>query len=418
MIKQKIKSITQKHILRFLYYTKRKSFRLTVFIVLKLANSKNGFLNSCVKKQVKKLIWLDTIEPISMFKESVSIDAYEPDYGSPGCFTIEIPQINLYKFKNSKVHGESSHIILDELIVMERLPLIPIEHCNYSTAFIKGHDSSFAMYGDKYETIEVDKAFFLGGNGSWNYYHWTLEIIAKLKYFLSSDISKTDVKIVLPDHARNIESFSIMLEIILKNAYEFVYISKNQIANIQEIYIITTPSNVVFNLARHKKIERNNFFYDKESIDFIRDSVINSSQYKKFLENISKEKIFKKIYFARKENSARGYNQNDVLNLLVNQGFKPVYLEELSFLQQVYLFQNVDCIVGASGAAWTNIIYLKPGSQGVSWLGNNVSLFSCYSTLAKYYDCNLKFFLCNVDDKSSTHSSYSVDLNVLLHKIL
>lgn len=417
MIKQKLKFLTPKPIWLFLSESKRTLLNLIVLLVLRLANSKIPFLNFCVRNQVKKLIWLDTIKPINTFRESETVDAFEPDYGDQSSFKVERPSINLYKFENSIVHGESSHIILHDSIVMERLRHIPIEHCDYSTAFIKGHDNKFAVYASKYETVEVDKVFFLGGNGSWNYYHWTLELVAKLKYFLTTEIAKTDIKIILPDYAKNIESFSVMLEIILNNAYKFVYISRNQVANVKELYTITTPSNVVFNTSHGKIFEKNYLFYDKESIDFIRETILNSSQYKAFVENIEEIKSFKKVYLARKDNAGRSYNQAEVLDLVVKQGFVPVYLEELSFLEQVHLFQSADVVIGASGAAWTNIIYNKPKSQGISWLGENMKSFSCYSTLAHYHTCEVRFFTCKVDDINLVHSSYIVDLDTLSKKI-
>lgn len=418
MMKQRTKAVTPKYIWNLLRVSRSYLSKQKVVLVLKLTNSRYSFLKYCIRKQVKKVVWLDTIKPIDTFKKSISVDGYEPDYGNQSHFIVEKPSINLYEFENATVHGESSHVILDDSIVMERLPLIPIEHCNYSTAFIKGHNSNYAMYGRNYEVIEIDKAFFLGGNGSWNYYHWSIEIVAKLKYFLSADISKTDIIIVLPDHAKNIESFSAVLKIILENNYRLVYISRNQVAKVKELYTITAPSNIVFNTSYGKNIGRDYFFFDKNSIDFIREKIINSAQYKEFLENVDKENSFKRVYLARKKDAGRSYNQNEVLDLLVKQGFIPVYLEDLSFFQQVHLFQNANFVVGASGAAWTNIIYLKPRAQGVSWLGSNISSFSCYSTLAKYYDCDLKFFSCEVNDESFNHSSYSVDLNTLSKKIL
>lgn len=417
-MRRKIKAVTPKSVWKFLITSGRFISKLKLVLILKLANSKISFLNYCVKKQVKKVVWLDTTEPINIFRDSLTVNAFEPNYGNQSSFTVERPKINFYKFENAIVHAESSHIILHDLIVMERLLHIPVEHCDYSTGFIKGHDSKFAVYTSNYETVEVDKAFFLGGNGSWNYYHWTLEIVAKLKYFLVSDIAKKEIKIILPDHAKNIESFSIMLEIILNNAYEFVYISRCQVVNVKELYTITTPSNVVFNTSRGKSFEKNYLFYDKESIDFIRESILSSAQYKTFVENIEEIKIFKKVYLARNDNAGRSYNQAEVLDLVVKQGFVPVYLEELSFLEQVHLFQNADVVIGASGAAWTNIVYNKPNSQGISWLGENIKSFSCYSTLAHYHDCNLRFFTCKVDDIDFFHSSYIVDLHTLSKKIL
>lgn len=413
-IKKKVRKHTPKPIWELLGRTKREPLR---FLILKLAKSNNKFFKYLIKNKCTKLTWLDTIKPEKNFKENQTINVYTPNYNGKKKVEVERPKINLYKFNNARVHGESSHIILEHSVVMERLPSVPVKYCNYSSGFIESHDDSFSIYRNKYHTIEVDNAFFLGGNGSYNYYHWTVEVITKLKYFLSSNLSGTNTKIILPEHARNTESFSVMLDILLNGAFSFIYISRDQIAIVQELYLISSPSNVVLNTAKDYQLREDFFFFDKESIDFIREQVLNSWQYKSFLNGLDNKVKIKKVFLARKSSAERSYNQNEVIEVINNYGFKPIYLEELTFFEQVYLFQNVDYVIGASGAAWTNLIYINNGAKALSWLSENISCFSSYSTLAEYYDCELKFFNCKEDNEKNTHSNYVIDLHILEENI-
>lgn len=380
-------------------------------IILKLAGSDLKFFKFFIRNKYKKIIWLDTLMPEFVFVKDVDVKIYEPKYNaSQKLIKVTKPKICLYEFENAKVHCESSHVLLESSIVMERLPHVLLDYCNYSNVFVNGHDNIFSVQKRKYQFIEIDKAFFLGGNGSWNYYHWTIEIIPKLKYFLSLNLNTENIKIILPAHVKHIKSFSVMLEILLGSRFDFVYISKDQIAKVQKLYIVTTPSNIVFNPRKNANFGADFLYFDKISIDFLRNSILFSSQYKLFLKTYKNKFEGKKIFLARKEQLSRQYNQNDVKNLVAKYGFVSVFLEELSFFEQIYLFQNIEFLIGASGAAWTNLIYVNKGVKAISWLSENLCSFSSYSTLAKYYDCDLTFFECKVNDKRNIHSKYSVDL--------
>ena len=414
MFKNQIKKYMPISLWKSLGNTKLSIISLKTNILLKLGKSDFKFLNFVIRNRSKKIIWMDSLPPDFVFVDSENINVYKPKYLEPQRFlNVQKPQICLYEFKNAKVHNESSHILLKNSVIMERLPHISLKNCNYSTGFIIGHDDTISLVKNFDNIVNVDKAFFLGGNGSWNYYHWSIEIIVKLKYFLSIESIDKSMKIILPDYAKNIPSFSSMLEILIGDRFPLIYICNNQLAQVERLYVINTPSNIVFNSRNNFILDADASYFDKNSIDFLRNKVISSTQYKKSLENSKIKFKSKKIFLARKENSLRNYNQIEVIDLVKKFGFSPIFLEELSFLEQIYVFQNSDFIIGASGAAWTNLIYVKKGMKAISWLGNNSHSFPSYSTLASYYGCNLTFFKCNVFNQEDLHSNYSVNLDIL-----
>lgn len=411
MFKQKIKKYTPTPLWKALGEIKVMLIGKRNALLLGLANNRSIILNSIVKNKYKKIIYLDLVKPIEVFKKSVKINIYKPNYEiveSP--VAVKQPEISLYFFNDAKVCAISSHVILIDSIIMERLPHVPVEQCNYATGFIKAHDIRNAIYKVENPLIEVESAFFLGGNGAWNYYHWSIEILPKLKYFLSCKLIPENLKIVVPSYAKNIKSFAILIEVMLNNKYELIYLSRVQVASVKNLYMITTPSNVVFNSVKGVGVKDDFTYLDKVSIDFVREKIINCQQYLHFIKNNKNKAVNKKIFLARKKLSIRSYNQDDVIKTVVKYGFSPVFLEELSFFEQVYLFQNVDYLIGASGAAWTNLIYIKPGAKGLSWLSESASGFSGYSTLAEYYNCDLNFFKYKEDDKNNAHSDYTISI--------
>lgn len=414
MFKSQIKKYMPAYLWKNLSDVKMRLHTFHTTITLKLLGANVKVFNFLVKKRYKEIVWLDNLTSEFVFAKSEIVKIYEPQYHQvQKVINVKKPEICLYRFENAKVHIESSHVILKNLIVMERLPHVLLGYCNYSTGFINGHNEFFALQKQSYDSIKIEKAFFLGGNGSWNYYHWTIEIIPKLKYFLSSNLSTENIKIIIPAHVKNIKSFSVMLEVLLGNRFQFIYLTKNQIAEVSQLYTITTPSNIVINCKKNISFGADFLYFDKESIEFLRKSILLSIQYKRFSGEFQNKFKSRKIFLARKESLVRKYNQDEVISLVAEFGFESIFLEDLSFFEQIYLFQNIDFLIGASGAAWTNLIYAKKGIRAISWLGENVGSFSSYSTLAQYFECDLKFLECQVLKKENTHSDYIVNLVTL-----
>ena len=88
-------------------------------------------------------------------------------------------------------------------------------------------------------------------------------------------------------------------------------------------------------------------------------------------------------FLARREGSARSYNQREVERLLLNSyNYTSIYLEDYDIEDQVKIFRNPKVILGPSGAAWTNILFCAADAFLVSWIPSNIKYFSAYSSPA------------------------------------
>jgi len=87
---------------------------------------------------------------------------------------------------------------------------------------------------------------------------------------------------------------------------------------------------------------------------------------KKFLKFKKKTICNKKIFIDRSE-SINKYcqiiNNDEVINCLKNLGFSIHKTGQMSFFEQIYLFNNANIIVGAHGAAFTNLVFCKPKTK-------------------------------------------------------
>ncbi len=77
------------------------------------------------------------------------------------------------------------------------------------------------------------------------------------------------------------------------------------------------------------------------------------------------DKVFPtKIYISRSRvNTRRVLNEEEVIQYLKKFGFECVHNEDLTFDEQIALFQNVTHIISCHGSQLTNIIFCKPGTK-------------------------------------------------------
>ena len=233
-----------------------------------------------------------------------------------------------------------------------------------------------------------------------------MEIAPKILFLSNQVLDEYPVDCIVCDASvENIESYRKILNIILKAAkidLPIVFVNKYQEVFAEEVLYINNLNNVVFN----NQNKLSSLEYSHFSVSFltnIRNVLIRSVNPVKSL--------YSKIFLVRKLGQLRQYNQDEVLSYFKTQGFQPVYLEEYSFDEQIALFKHADFIVGPSGAAWTNLIFCKAGCKGISWLSEPLSEFSVFSSLARIFECDLRFVLTDqITDEENIHSDYVINV--------
>ena len=69
-----------------------------------------------------------------------------------------------------------------------------------------------------------------------------------------------------------------------------------------------------------------------------------------------------KIFIDRSESAfshCQFVNNKEIINFLENEGFTSYKVGQLSFQEQIYLFNNAKIIIGAHGAAFANLAFCK-----------------------------------------------------------
>ena len=260
--------------------------------------------------------------------------------------SYENKKYNIYKVKNGRIFTDNN----ENVAVIKNNILIPklsfqqvngkLEHAKYNSVIRKGTPSLLK----KISGTVLNLAQGASGN---NYFHFFFDIIPKI-YLVKKKI---------------------------KNNINFYYVSAPKKWQIKIFKILGIVERKLIDSSKNKHIFADQIicldhpWYHK---GIIQDQVKKLPKWvvlinrKIFLKRASKFKCTKKIFLDRsgsRFNHCQIFDQKPV-NRWVKKNNLSIYKpEKLSFKKQIHLFKNASVILGAHGAAFTNIIFCKPGTK-------------------------------------------------------
>lgn len=360
--------------------------------------------------------WLDNYNVIkTKLKDYEVCHVYSPEYKKPTTAIKTIsPRIFIYEFKNVFARVHSSNFFDKEMVVIERLSYLSTDECNYRAGSLVVHGEKRCIVRNPSNTIQInDFCLFLGGNGSFNYYHWLIEIASKILLVTNEMLRDLGIsKIIVNRKALEIKQFKEILYILISEQNikcDVIAFDELYELSLKRVYYINSPNNYLYNTSGIDAAPLH-CCLSKEILSSLRDKTL---QYMEEIPNAPK-KIFllRNRQFISSHNK-RDYNEEQIFEFFKKEGFEGVLVENYSFKEQMYLFNNAEFIVGPTGAFWANIIYCKKNTKAISWLNENMKEFSLYSTLAKIFICDMHFCLSLAENTKVFHGPYHVELDAV-----
>lgn len=184
-----------------------------------------------------------------------------------------------------------------------------------------------------------------GASGHYNYSHWLLDMLPKLKLY-SEVFDFKDLDYIYLNKLNNFQKSSLDL-LGLKN---IKIIDANKFRHIQCNELIGTQHPTYFK------------GYILDQAQYVPEWIIHWLR-ESFLEKSLKYKTNDKIFIDRSESLFKHcqiINHNETIEFLKQKGFEILKLENLSFEEQIYIFKNAKIVVSAHGAGLTNLCFSSP----------------------------------------------------------
>jgi capsular polysaccharide biosynthesis protein len=217
--------------------------------------------------------------------------------------------------------------------------------------------------------------------GATNWYHWLMEILPTA--FLAERLSK-DYEIypfIIPKKIAQIKNFRDSLELFLGGRKTIVIDETG--GRFRDLIVIDPISNGPFNLREGVWPTKEMFSYNRDLLIEYRNAIFERLHVQ--------QKSQSDLIFLARENDRREFNQGEIENIAIRNGFRLVYMENLSFREQVELMFGAKIIVGASGAAFSNVLFCQKGARVLSWLLPQYKGFSSFSNLAQAVGADMRY---------------------------
>lgn len=348
--------------------------------------------------KVLPLIWWDNLpcNDHSLLRLGGKSIAFSPHFiGFPQLSEkVNLPNVSYYIFKNARVSAVSSSVIVnDEKIIVERAAVPDQKIHNYAGGHIWVHTETNAVIFVCNES-RLKRGIFLGGNGSWNYYHWMMELLAKIEFIAQLPSHLQNFPLLVSEEIFSTPSLKKTLDIFTACCVKFpeiIALKKAISYVVDELIYINTPNSLPFNLIGNVKFKCTYSSVNSHSIEYLRNTAL-----KYLLQDLKPKNYSSRIFLCRKT-IRRNYNQDAVFTCLKKYGFTQVYMEDLSFSEQVKTIYYAEYIVGPTGAAWTNLIFSRAGTKALCWMAEELGDFSAFSNIARIVGVDLRYITYKAD---------------------
>ncbi|MGU3665042.1 glycosyltransferase family 61 protein [Methylobacterium sp. A49B] len=234
------------------------------------------------------------------------------------------------------------------------------------------------------EEKKFDAAILLSGRCSPNYFHWLIEYLSKM-YLLSQDQRLTGLPVIVDADMfpSEFDSLSLFLgdrPIIMR--------SQSDLLRIDSLFI---PSQPTFHPDDVSIPFWEGAALCYPTLEYLRSTILSKINTKPPLYS-------DKVYLVRRT-GRNIVNGAEVERAITRHGFTAIDPSSLSFSQQVNLFQNAKVLVGAMGAAFSNLIFCQAGTRILALSSPFTRKFCMQANLASFAKCEYTIIV-------GTHPAY------------
>ena len=304
-------------------------------------------------------------------------------YDSLNC--IDLPAPYIARIPDTKFLGETRAILDDDNQAFYHdevadLDLYKFVH-KFTTATLI--DSKFiGLINASNASRSLERSVLISCEHERNYFHWLVECIPKLLYLDSLGLFTDYPLIINRDLHPNLRR---ALDLVNVNERPIIEVAKNKIYSVQDLIYISDLSRIKDRSLG--KADPSDVLISKKWLNQLAEKMLETV-------NPVSSKEFEKIFIIRKSKLRELTNARQIEKKMRDKGFHVLLPEEYTFDEQVEIFANARVIFLATGAACTNLLFCRPGTQARIFNPThpNANLY-VFNQIANARGVELKFLL-------------------------
>lgn len=249
----------------------------------------------------------------------------------------------------------------------------------------------------------VEEAIYCIGLACKNYYHFTFEILSRLA-FVDRFEEYREIPVLVDEASLQIPQMKDLFERVNICHHPIIPVGNCTRVHVKKLIYVSRNLWMPPNFRSNTVTVAGDFMISRSVVDNIRNRVLENQDNRE-------HSAFKKIYLSRRNCTVqRLTNANQIEKIFSDHGYQIIFMEELTFEEEVAVFHGADVIVGATGAAFTNMIYCHEGAKlGIIIPSENDVYF--FSNIANML--NVEFVVVGADivqkDKYASRDTFSLD---------
>ena len=209
------------------------------------------------------------------------------------------------------------------------------------------------------QTHHRQAALFMDSCSS-NYAHWLTEVLPRINAFYnglgeSGHHAGNRALPLLLDAGLHINIQSSLMAIV-GGAAQLVWVPNGTQIRVGQLTVTSPTGYVPFDRRSSTLSDYNQGKFSPRALAALREQLTTALP-------PSQHPTPKKVFLRRNSKARSMVNADAIEARLVDEGFDVVSTELLSFAEQFHLFSGAEVVVGATGAAFANLIFCKPTTK-------------------------------------------------------
>lgn len=343
-------------------------------------------------------------QELKKYRKGVSVGLVYDNEQDPKVESVDMPDLFVSHLKNVVIHSQTDmirnidqHVIVNDFAyqmddTIFANPKIVVMRQKNRLALVRDN----LPFGE-----DIEEGIMIVTNFSNNYYHILYEVLINLFVYQQFDLPK-NVPLLIDDCIKNVPSFKAIFDNTLTTDRPIKWVAPDKYYRVGSIYYLSHVNIIPPQLMDQSRMKLTDFGFDVEVMQ----------QYKSvLLKNSKTVESPKRIFISRRGHSRRKYNEESLFEVAKKYGFERLSPENYTFEEQMSIFSNADIIIGATGAAFANLLFAKPNSVAICLMGEKIEIpiFTIGSYMA---DSKLIYIIGKRSKLNSNDFSFQADFSI------
>ena len=199
-----------------------------------------------------------------------------------------------------------------------------------------------------------------------NYAHWITEMLPRIVMFYKVEAHQ-DIPILVDEKLPKTIWQSLLLAI---GPLRKIYVLSPLISvKVRKLHVISVAGYIPFGFRGAIDHEMLHGRYSPVALASVRTLALETVKGSE-----PEQALPRKIFIRRRSGIRRLLNQDQIEKIVISKGFSIISPEDLSFLDQVRLFNQAETIIGPTGAAFANVVFCNPSTKVTILIAENADM--------------------------------------------